>query len=104
MRSFRRFFLLGIVLIGCSHAPIMQDAGFQGIVIGAPIQELTVVYGEPYEVCDLSNGMQEWRYVQRIDCGTTAVEQTDFIFIVCQGRIVSKHRQQHSGCTLQIGQ
>lgn len=93
--------LFGCILLlsACSMAPLMQDSGFQGIAVGANISEVECVYGEPYEMRTLPNGMSEYRYVQRIDCGSTAVEIIEYTFTVCQGKIVGKNRRQLGAST-----
>ena len=91
------------LLCSCMTAPLMQDSGFAAIAVGTPISEIESIYGEPYDIRTLPNGMQEYRYVQRIPCGSS-VEQTEYTFQVRQGKVVSKDRHQLPGSSIQITQ
>ncbi|MEI8364896.1 MAG: hypothetical protein WCF65_00620 [Parachlamydiaceae bacterium] len=80
------------VLCGCATAPLMQEAQFNAVAVGSEIDRIAATYGEPYEVRDLPHGVKEYRYVQRIPCGATTIEQVDYIFHVRNGRVVGKNR------------
>lgn len=85
-----------LLLTSCYSAPLMQDCTFQAVAVGARISEVEAVYGEPYSVRNLPNGNQEYLYIQRIDCGSSSVEVTEYAFTVCQGKIVGKNRREQS--------
>lgn len=90
-----RLFLTVSFLTSCATAPLMQESYFDQVATGVRIADIEASYGEPYEIRNLHNGMQEYTYIQRIDLGSSAVEQLEFIFLVnSQGHIVSKQCQR----------
>lgn len=66
--------------------------------------DVEMIYGEPYEVRELPGGAQEYIYIQRIDCGRSASEITEYVFMVQQGKIVGKNCRQQATSTLGIFQ
>lgn len=92
-----KLWVVGIVLLcGCVAAPLMRDSGFDAVGVGSNISDIEAVYGEPFEVRSQSNGTQEYVYIQRINCGSSSVEMTEYVFTVRQGTIVGKCRREHS--------
>lgn len=99
----RLFFLLtSLSVMGCTQAPIMQDYYFEGVGKGAPIQTIENVYGSPYEIRQLDNGNQEYVYIQRINLGRSATDQSEYVFIVNQGHVVDKKCNRSSTSNFQF--
>jgi hypothetical protein len=84
------FFLLAILLAGCTTVPLMQQSYFDQVSAGSSISGVEAIYGQPYEIRELPNDLQEYVYIQRIDLGRSATEQMEFVFLVNQGVVVSK--------------
>lgn len=91
-----------IFVSGCMTAPLMQESYFNQVASGVNISDVECIYGEPYEVRILSNGRQEYVYIQRIDLGRSAVEQLEFVFVVDQGTVVGKDCRRHSTSSIQF--
>lgn len=75
---------------GCMTAPLFKESSYNAIAVGSDIEGVVAIYGEPYEIQELPNGVQEYHYLQRIPCGAKRVEQVDYVFLVRHGKIVSK--------------
>ena len=95
------YFLL-LILCGCSVAPLIRESDFNGIALGGEIQRVEAIYGEPYEIRELPNGVEEYSYIQRIPCGARGIEQIEYIFHVRKGNIVGKCRREASTSSFQI--
>ena len=91
-----------LLLYGCSTAPLMQESGYHAIAIGSEIQGVEAMYGEAYDVRELPNGVQEYRYLTRIPCGMKDVDQVEYVFQVHQGKIVGKNSKNISTCDFQF--
>lgn len=82
----------------------MQQGYFDQVAVGSSISAVETIYGEPYEVRGLPNGLQEYVYMQRIDLGKSAIEQLEFVFLVNQGIIIGKDRKQSGTSSFQFSQ
>lgn len=96
--------LMVFLATGCNTAPIMQESYYTRVEKGVEISSIESVYGDPYEVRKLPNGLQEHAYVQRIELGNSAVEQTEFVFLVDKGKVVGKDCKRNGTSFLQISQ
>lgn len=97
--SFHLFF----ALCACSTAFLMTPENFNAISTGAEIGKIEEIYGAPFDVKSLSNGIKEYRYIQRIDINADVSEQVEYVFTVRNGRIIDKQcRQQRSSFNFQI--
>lgn len=92
------------LVTGCNTAPIMQESYYTQVVSGVEISSIEKVYGDPYEVRKLPNGLQEHSYMQRIALGNSGVEQTEFVFLVDQGRVVGKDCKRNGTSSFQFSQ
>lgn len=97
------FFLL-VFATGCVTAPLMQESYYNQVPAGSAISTIETVYGEPYEVRQQPNGLQEYSYMQRIELGRSAVEQMEFIFLVREGIIVGKECKRSGTSSFQFSQ
>lgn len=93
-----------LLATGCMTAPLMQESYFNQVPAGSSIADIELIYGEPYEVREMPNGLQEYSYIQRIGLGNSAVEQMEFIFLVKEGVVVSKDCKRSGTCSFQFTQ
>lgn len=96
--------LVLLLTTSCNTAPIMQESYYTQVVTGVEISSIEKVYGDPYEVRNLSSGLQEHSYMQRIALGNSAVEQTEFVFLVDKGRVVGKECKRNGTSCFQFSQ
>lgn len=83
------------VLWSCNTA-IMSPTAFQGIPVGTDIAQVQAQYGTPYDIQPIAEDLEEHRYIQRVEISPGLTEQTNYIFRVSEGKVVSKHCQQDS--------
>ena len=57
-------------------------------------QEVIDKYGEPYSITNKKNGTQEYLYIERIPGAEVTVEQNNYIFVVKNGQVISKRKNQ----------
>jgi hypothetical protein len=98
----KQWIALLFVMTGCAAAPLMQESYYNHVSPGANVADIEAIYGAPYEVRELPNGMQEYCYVQRVELGKSAVDQLEFVFTVSQGRVVGKHCKRNSTSNFQF--
>lgn len=94
--------IFGICLAGCTAVPLMKESYFNEVALGTEISHIERIYGEPYEVHLLSDGRQEYSYIQRIELGSSSVEQMEFIFTVDQGKVIGKEHKRHGTSCFQF--
>ncbi|HEV8052976.1 MAG TPA: hypothetical protein VGP47_10830 [Parachlamydiaceae bacterium] len=92
------------LVTGCNQAPLMQESYYTEVVSGVEISVIENAYGEPYEIRKLANGLQEHSYMQRIALGNSAVEQTEFVFLVDKGKVVGKECKRNGTSCFQFSQ
>lgn len=93
-----------VFMTSCMTAPLMQESYFNQVATGCQITQIEATYGEPYEIRQLPNGTQEYAYMQRIELGSSAVEQLEFVFLVDQGRVVGKQCKRNGTSSFQFVQ
>jgi hypothetical protein len=74
----------------------MTASAFERIPIGAPITEVETQVGTPYSTTSLQKGMQQYRYIERIETGPAIISQNTYILIVKEGRVIDKRRANES--------
>ena len=90
----RKWIAVLILLGSCTVAPMMTSSDFGMIAVGVEIQHVENIYGEPFDVNELPNRNQEYRYLQRFGVGSDRIEQVEYVFEVHNGNIVSKQCRQ----------
>lgn len=86
---------LGIlILTACAPARMISPLDFQAIPLGAEMIKIEEQFGPPFDTCPITDDFQEYRYIQRIDVGSDVTEQIEYVFIVRNGRIIDKRRQE----------
>lgn len=102
IKNFFSLMILLFLLCGCTVAPLMQTPYFDQVAIGSSISEVEAIYGQPFEIRQLPNGLQAYVYLQRINLGKSGAEQIEFVFLVNQGVIASKECKSHGISSLQF--
>lgn len=106
MKSLTAFALrlcLLLVLSGCTSYALMSPTNFNTIAVGIDVTQIEEIYGTPFDVIDLPNGNQEYRYLQRFDLNPDNTEQIEFVFVVRNGRVIDKqYREKSSSFNRQI--
>jgi hypothetical protein len=82
---------------------MFTNENFNAVGIGASIVQIEDMYGPPYDVRTLPNGLKEYRYIQRIYVNENAADQIEYVFTVSDGRIIDKQiRHIGQGASLQV--
>jgi hypothetical protein len=80
--------LIGL-LFSC-NTPIMTPSAYEGIRAGTDITQVKDLYGPPYDVKELGNGQQQYRYIHRVTIAPDVTEQTTYLLYVVNGKVVGK--------------
>jgi hypothetical protein len=72
-----------------SRSSMMTQETFSSIQVGTSIQVVVQENGEPYAV-DQKNGLQEYKYVERITNGNQLIYENHFVLLVQDGVVVGK--------------
>ena len=102
MKKMALAMIAALSMASCVVAPLMQEAYFNRVATGSNISEIEMQYGKPYEIRPLPDGTQEYLYIQRIELGSSAVEQLEFVFLVNQGRVVGKQCKRNGTSSFQF--
>ena len=82
-----------LALASCSlSGRAMTAPDFDRIQKGAPISEVIAEAGEPFNISSPQEGMQQYRYIERIETGPGTISQNTYILTVVNGRVVDKQR------------
>jgi hypothetical protein len=73
----------------------MTASTFECIPIGAPITEIEAQVGTPYSTTS-QKGIEQYRYIERIETGPGVVSQNTYVLIVKEGRVIDKRRANES--------
>lgn len=87
--------------LGSCAGPVMTKHDFNAIAIGAQSQNVLERAGDPYEIEHLENGMEVYRYIERIQTSPNSTAQNTYILYIAHGRVVYKEIQE-SGSTIEI--
>jgi hypothetical protein len=92
----RIFLLLACLLAGCfGRDSLITRACFDAVALGATVEELECIAGEPYAVHQLCDGGIEYEYVERVSSGigvtSELIGETHYFFRVVNGHVVSKN-------------
>lgn len=82
------------MLAACGSSKVMTRDDYYMVTVGTSTQELINKYGEPYSIKNKKDGSQEYLYIERIPAGTVTAEQNNYVFIVKNGQVVSKRKNQ----------
>lgn len=83
-----------LLLCGCfSHHALMTQQSFDSIHVGSSIQTVVDSMGEPYSIHE-KNGMEEYKYVERVTNGNYLIYENHYTIFVKNGTIVGKTRTQ----------
>ena len=84
-----------LILIGCGgSSKYMSYSDYQSVEIGTPVASLQVHQGQPYQVNDQENGLQEYVYVERIPLGGNREHFREYSFLVDENNLVVGKRVQ----------
>lgn len=94
----KQIVFLGLLfLASCAsggHVTTMNS--FQEVPLGASSTELVETLGEPAEIVRKKDGSLHYEYIERIKTGGRNSEQRRYIFVVKEGKVVSKEVKQSS--------
>ncbi len=82
--------LLGVLCTGCASGAMMTSQNYQEMCIGQKAGDLEAKYGEPYEVRKLSDGHEEYIYLEHVPVTRTSEVVKEYIFVISNGQIVNK--------------
>jgi hypothetical protein len=88
-----RVVFLGVMLLltSCCFKRGPTPDEFYAVSVGMTTAELSALYGEPWDIREGEEpGQQEWVYIDRKQIGWKAQETTHLIFVVENGKVVSK--------------
>ena len=90
--KFLSYLFLCIMAFGCMRGhQIMTYDRFDDLPIGMHVQDLQKKAGKPYSIKNLGNNEQEFEYLERLTMGDRVVEERHYLFIIRNGKVVSKH-------------
>jgi hypothetical protein len=90
MKSSKGLAFCLLLLCGCfSKSAMMTQETFSSVQVGEPICTIVQENGEPYTI-DEKNGMQEYKYVERITNGNRLIYENHFVIYVKDGVVVGK--------------
>ncbi|MES2199139.1 MAG: hypothetical protein V4489_03105 [Chlamydiota bacterium] len=84
--------LLGVCLVlsSCfSRSAMMTQQTFSDVQVGTPIETIVHENGDPYSI-ENKNGMEEYRYVERVVNGNRLIYENHFVLFVKGGVVVAK--------------
>jgi hypothetical protein len=91
--------LLIIFLLLCSCTPstcALSRLDYDCIVLGTPIGDVMATAGEPYSVHCLSQGGQEYEYIERLSIDRELIYENHYYLKVVNGQVVSKRIYQEN--------
>ena len=95
--------LVLLLATSCNTAPIMEESYYTRVEKGVEISSIEKVYGYLYQVRNCRR-MAGAFYMQRIALGNSAVEQTEFVFLVDKGKVVGKDCKRNGTSCFQFSQ
>lgn len=86
-----KFLLAACLVLGScfSKSTMMSQQTFDDVQIGTRVDAIVKENGEPYSI-ETKNGMEEYRYVERVTDGNTLVYENHFVLFVKGGVVVAK--------------
>jgi len=89
--------LILLLTVSCfARSAMMTRGNFENIQEGESIVEVKKTVGDPYSVKKLSDGSEEYQYIERIDLGMETVEENRYYLVIKNGRVVSKRFNQET--------
>lgn len=85
------FTLLAVTSCSLSGSA-MTVPDFDRIQKGTPISEVIAEAGEPFNITSPQEGIQQYRYIERIETGPGRTSQNMYILTVVNGQVVDKQR------------
>lgn len=83
--------LIGMILfVGCSKSPTMTMASYNDIFLGASIEEVYSMAGNPYEVRELSEEDTEYLYIERLRIAPDVYQHREYTLIFSEGTLIDK--------------
>jgi len=82
------------IVSGCfSKTSMMTQETYSNIQTGTPVKKLVEENGRPYSV-ETKNGMEEYKYVERVTSGNYLIYENHFTLFVKNGVVVAKTATQ----------
>ncbi len=96
MKASKILLALCLLLGSCfSKTAMMSQQTYSDVQIGTPIDTIVRENGEPYSI-NTKNGMEEYRYVERVTNGNRLVFENHFTLFVKGGVVVAKEVTQET--------
>lgn len=90
MKKYGIFLGSFLLLCGCfCRSAMMTQETFSNVQVGTNIQTIVKENGEPYAI-DEKNGMEEYKYVERMTSGNRLIYENHFVLYVKDGVVVGK--------------
>jgi len=90
-------FLLAFALVGCSQRPMMNEDSFDTIDLGMDVSDVQKIAGKPYQVNKLTDGKEEYVYIDRIWRDIDRTDQINYVLIIEDGKVVDKNSKETQG-------
>ena len=81
-------FLLFALVAGCSGGKSISYHDYQSVEIGTPVSALQINQGQPYQINDLENGLQEYIYIERMPLAGSREHFRQYSFFVDENNLV----------------
>jgi len=88
----KKIFLSALIILSACTAGsrMMTSTTFYEVPVGTSKQELVAQAGTPYSVNKNSEGVEEFKYIERLKIGGRNVQETHYIFTLKEGKVSSK--------------
>lgn len=93
----RLVILLTALFCAACAGPVMSRAQFNSVQFGDTQDVLVSQHGTPYEVKQLSGGMVEYHYIERVPIRPDMAEEHHYYFVIKDGKVLSKRTTCNSG-------
>jgi outer membrane protein assembly factor BamE (lipoprotein component of BamABCDE complex) len=90
MRSGVLFALLLLASACFTRSAYMTRDTYDNLSTGESVEDIRKKAGEPLEIKTLSNGRQEYLYVEKVMMGTEVIMENHYILVIANGTLISK--------------
>lgn len=94
MKSKKWLMAICLIASGCfARSSMMTQETFDSVQVGVPINSVVQEHGDPYAI-ETKNGMEEYKYIERVTNGNQLIYETHFVLYVKGGVVVAKSSSQ----------
>ncbi|CAM0117877.1 hypothetical protein [Rhabdochlamydiaceae symbiont of Dictyostelium giganteum] len=87
-------YFLFLLTLSCTSTLLMTRPEFDQITLGARVETVISAYGPPYSIHSHSEGIEEYKYIERVLGSNEVVEENRYTLVVKNGVVISKRYNQ----------